>query len=50
MCVIILINMDDEIKRLQKEYEVDEDIAEQAQELIDEGLDEDEAIEIADEL
>ena len=42
--------MDDEIKRLQKEYEVDEDIAEQAQELIDEGLDEDEAIEIADEL
>ena len=42
--------MDDEIKRLQKEYEIDEDIAEQAQELIDEGLDEDEAIEIAEEL
>lgn len=42
--------MDDEIKRLQKEYEVDEDVAEQAQELIDEGLDEDEAVEIAEEL
>jgi hypothetical protein len=42
--------MDDEVKRLQKEYDVDENIAEQAQELIDEGLDEDEAIEIAEEL
>lgn len=42
--------MNDEIKRLQKEYEVDEDVAEQAQELIDEGLDEVEAIEIAEEL
>lgn len=42
--------MDDEIKQLQKEYDVDENIAEQAQELIDEGLDEDEAIEIAEEL
>jgi hypothetical protein len=42
--------MDDEIKRLQKEYDVDEDIAEQAQDLIDEGLDDDEAVEIAEEL
>jgi len=42
--------MNGEIKRLQKEYEVDEGIAEQAQELIDEGLDEDEAVEIAEEL
>ena len=42
--------MNDEIKRLQKEYEVDEDVAEQAQEIIDEGLDEVEAIEIAEEL
>ena len=42
--------MDDEIKRLQKEYYIDEDVAEQAQELIDEGLNEDEAIEIAEEL
>lgn len=32
------------------EYQIDEDIAEKAQELIDEGLDEDEAIEIAEEL
>jgi hypothetical protein len=42
--------MDDEIKRIQKEYDVDEDIAEQAQELIDDGLDESEAIEIAEEM
>lgn len=42
--------MDDEVKRLQKEYDVDEDVAEQAQELIEEGLDEDEAVEIAEEL
>lgn len=32
------------------EHEVDEDVAVQAQELIDEGLDEDEAIEVAEEL
>lgn len=53
--------MDDEIKRLMKEHDVDhpsrkasawqgEDIAEKARELIDEGLDEDEAVEIAEEL
>ncbi len=42
--------MGDGIKRLIDEYQVDEDVAEKAQELIDEGLDEDEAIEIADEL
>lgn len=42
--------MDDETKRLMKEHEVDEDVAESAQELIDEGMDEDEAIEIAEEL
>lgn len=42
--------MDKETKRLMKEHGVDEDVAEQAQELIDEGLDEDEAIEIAEEL
>jgi len=33
-----------------KEHDVDEDVAEKAQELIDDGLDEDEAIEIAEEL
>lgn len=41
---------DGEIKRLMTEHEVDEDVAEKAQELIDEGLDEEEAIEIAEEL
>lgn len=41
---------DGETKRLMKEHEVDEDVAEKAQELIDEGLDEDEAIEVAGEL
>lgn len=43
-------NIDDETKRLMSEHEVDEDVAEKAQELIDEGLDEDEAVEIAEEL
>lgn len=42
--------MDEETKRLMDEHEIDEDTAEKAQELIDEGLDEDEAIEIAEEL
>jgi len=42
--------MDEETRRLMKEYDVDEDVAEKAQELIDEGLGEDEAIEIAEEL
>jgi len=41
---------DEETKRLMEEHDVDEDVAEQAQELIDEGLDEDEAVEIAEEL
>lgn len=42
--------MDEEIARLMEENEIDEDVAQKAQELIDEGLDEDEAIEIAEEL
>lgn len=42
--------MDPEIVRLMVENEVDENIAEKAQELIDEGLDEDEAVEVAQEL
>ncbi len=42
--------MDPEIARLMVEHEVDEDTAEKAQELIDDGLDEDEAIEIAEEI
>ena len=42
--------MDPEIARLMVEHEIDEDVAEKAQELIDDGLDEDEAVEIADEI
>ena len=42
--------MEDEIKRIQKEYNVDEDVLERAQDLIDEGMEEDIAIEIAEEL
>ena len=42
--------MEEEVKRLMEEHEVDKDVAEKAQELIDEGLDENEAIEIAEEL
>ena len=42
--------MDEEIKRLVEEHDIDEDTAEKAQELIDEGLDEDEAVEVAEEL
>ena len=41
---------DGEIKQLMEEYDIDEDTAEKAQELIDEGLDEEEAIEVAEEL
>jgi hypothetical protein len=50
MILATFLNMDEETKRLVKEYDVDEDVAEQAQEFIDEGLEEDEAIEIAEEL
>lgn len=42
--------MDEEIRRLMSEHDIDEDTAEKAQELIDDGLDEDEAVELADEL
>ena len=42
--------MDEDIRRLMAEHKINEDTAEKAQELIDEGLDEDEAIELADEL
>jgi hypothetical protein len=42
--------MDSEIARLMVEHEVDEDVAEKAQVLIDDGLDEDEAIEVAESL
>jgi len=41
---------DEDIKRLMKDHLIDEDTAEKAQELIDEGLDENEAVELADDL
>ena len=42
--------MEEETKRLMVEHEIDEDVAEKAQELIDDGLDEEEAVEVAEEL
>lgn len=41
--------MDEEIKELMKEHDLDEHTAERAQELINEGFDEDEAIELVEE-
>lgn len=41
---------DEEVGRLMEDYGLDEEVAESVQELIDEGLDEDEAVEIAEEL
>ena len=41
---------DEDKKRLMDDHLIDENTAEKAQELIDEGLDEDEAVELADEL
>lgn len=41
--------MDEQIKELTKEYDIDEDTAEQAQEFINEGFDEDDAVELAEE-
>lgn len=41
---------DDETRRLMEEHDIDVDTAEKVQELINDGLDEDEAVELADEL
>lgn len=41
---------DEEVQRLMQEHDIDEDTAEKAQELIDEGIDEDEAIELAEDM
>ena len=41
--------MEDELKELVEEYDLEEDQAEQARELMDEGLSDDEAAEIAGE-
>ena len=41
----------EDVRRLMQDHDIDEDTAEKAQELMDtEGLDEDEAIELADEI
>jgi len=41
---------DEEIARLMEDHDIDEDQAEKVQGLIDEGLNEDDAVELADEL
>ena len=41
--------IDNEAKSLMVEHDIDEDTAERAQELVDEGLDEDDAVELAEE-
>jgi len=40
----------EETIRLMEDHDIDEDTAEKVQELIDEGFDEDDAVELADEL
>lgn len=41
---------DEDIKQLIKDYDIDEETAERVQELIDEGLDEEDALEISQDL
>lgn len=41
--------IDEEVKEIMENHDVDQDTAERAQELVDEGLDEDDAVEIAEE-
>lgn len=41
---------DEEIRRLADEHDIDADTAERVQELIDEGIDEDDAVELVDEI
>lgn len=41
---------DEEIRRLMEDYDIDADTAERVQELIDEGIDEDDAVELVDEI
>lgn len=41
---------DEEIRRLMEEHDIDADTAERVQELIDEGIDEDDAVELVDEI
>ncbi len=42
--------MDDETFRLMQDHGIDKETAEKAQELIDDGLDEDDAVELAEEV
>lgn len=42
--------IEEEVAELMKDHDVDLETAEKAQELIDEGLDEEEAIELAEEI
>lgn len=42
--------VEEEVKDLMENYDVDKDTAEKAQELIDEGIDESDAVEIAEEI
>ena len=41
--------MDEESKELMKGHDIDEDTAERAQEFIDEGIDESDAVDLAEE-
>jgi hypothetical protein len=41
---------DEDIAQLMEDHDIGEDTAEKVQELIEEGLDEDDAVELADEL
>ena len=41
---------DENVAQLMEDHDIDEDKAEKVQELIDDGLDEDDAVEIADDL
>ena len=40
--------IDDEVKEIMVEHDLDEDTADRAKELVDEGLDEDDAVELAE--
>jgi len=42
--------MDEETARLMEDHDIDEDTVEEVEELMDEGLDEDDAVEFADEV
>ena len=43
-------DIEEEVKTLMTDHDIDQDIAEKAQGLIDEGIDEDDAVEIAEEI